>query len=358
MALDPIKFTFGLSDFPGYLNTPKDKLHKTILSFFCDYFKDIGGETTVDIDNDYIVVQWFPNSIYDAENAIQSAVNLLGQGKLSQGEAMLAALFKRFPENQVVLYNYGMLLSDKGNLDEAITMLTRLTELAPENSRGWNALSVAHARTGNKSEALTALKKSFNLDPEDPYTLRNLGALLANDSVAEGLPYFEKAAQLLPEDPQALYGYGKCLLDLKRYDEADPVLKKVMELSPYSEMAERAKTARAEIARINMRNNVGGQLRIDAVMYCLAAIEKFEEWGAQKCQNITYEIAMLGQNGLDINNPDRKYTLKSMDGEFTGMQLMSYMFVGLKQINPDLNSGIDLETEYKAALGLYNQKPK
>jgi hypothetical protein len=89
MALDPIKFTFGLSDFPGYLNTPKDKLHKTISSFFSGYFKDIGGETTVDIYNDYIIVQWFPNSISDAENAIQSAVNLLGQGELSQGRPCL-----------------------------------------------------------------------------------------------------------------------------------------------------------------------------------------------------------------------------------------------------------------------------
>jgi len=43
------------------------------------------------------------------------------------------------------------------------------------------------------------------------------------------LPYLLKAAQLLPEDQQAQFGYGICLKDLERYEEANVVLKKVLE---------------------------------------------------------------------------------------------------------------------------------
>jgi hypothetical protein len=105
-----------------------------------------------------------------------------------------------------------------------------------------------------------------------------------------------------------------------------------------------------------MRNKADGQLRMDAVMYCLAAIEKFQAIGPGKSQAVTYEIARLGRDGLDINNPVRKYTLKSMEGEFTGMQLLAYMFVGLKQIDPSLDPGIDFEKEYQAALDLFERK--
>ena len=356
MPLDPIKFNFELSDMPGYENIPKNELHKTISTFFQNYFKEIGGETIVVIDGNNITVRWLPNSTTDTENAIQSAVDLLGQGAISRGEAMFEALFKKYPEHKIILYNYGMILSDKGKLDKAITMLKRLTELDPGNYQAWNALAVAHSRKGNKDKSRDALENSFKLNPEDPYTLRNLGALLSNISPQEGLPYLEKAAMLLPDDQQTQYGYGLCLLELKKYDEADSVLKKVIKLSHYTELAERAKTARSEIAKLSMRKKTGDQLRIDAVMYCLAAIKKFRELSPQKRQTITYEIAMLGRDGLDINNPDQKYTLKSMEGKFTGMQLLSYMFVGLKQIDPKLDSGIDLENEYQAALEMFNQK--
>ena len=359
MTLDPIKFTFELSELPeSYKDLPKNKLKKAVSSFFIEYFSGIGGETIVDVHGDYVTVQWFPISLEETETAIQKAVTLLKQGELSQGEIMLSEFYKRFPEHPDILFNYGMILSDKGQLNEAIEMLSKFTEIVPKGHQGWNALAVAYIRKNEKGKALSVLQKSYQLNSDDPYTLRNLGSLLANESVEQALPYLEKAAHLLPEDPQTQYGYGLCLKDLKRYDEADPILKRVVELSPYTELAELAKTVRSEIAGINMRKETGSQPRMDAMMYCLAALEKYKELGTQKAQTITYEIAMLGRNGLDINNPERKYTLKSLPGEFTGMQLISYMFVGLKQINPKLDPGIDLEKEYKAALNLINLKQK
>ena len=357
MALDPIKFVFELSDLPeSYRNLPGSRLREAVSTFFSNYFKEMGGETTVDIQGNYITVQWFPSSFSDTENAIQEAVNLLNKGEISQGEAMLSALYERFPENPAILYNYGMILSDKRNLDEAIDMLSRLTEIDPEANRAWNALAVAHMRAGKKEKAISAAEKSYQLNPEDPYTLRNLGSLLFHESAEKAIPYFEKAATLLPKDPQAQYGYGLCLKDLGRNDEADSVLKKVVELSPYSELAERVKEIRNELASFKMRSKSGDRPRMDAVMYCLGALEKFDEVGPEKAQAITYEIAMLGREGLDIEDPEPKYTLKSISGNFTGMQLVSYMYVGLKQIDPGVDAGIDIENEYKMALEMFNKK--
>lgn len=77
---------------------------------------------------------------------------------------------------------------------------------------------------------------------------------------------------------------------------------------------------------------------------------KFKKLGPQKTNAITAEIALLGRQGLDINNPNMKYTLKSLDGKLTGLQLVSYMYVGLRKIAPDQAADIDLSKEYNKAM--------
>jgi len=46
--------------------------------------------------------------------------------------------------------------------------------------------------------------------------------------------------------------------------------------------------------------------RPDAMMYIAGAIEKFAVMQPSQIQAIDFEIAMLGQKGLDINIPDKK----------------------------------------------------
>ena len=69
-------------------------------------------------------------------------------------------------------------------------------------------------------------------------------------------------------------------------------------------------------------------------------------------RKITFEIAMVGQGGLDINNPNSKYTLDSMPGEFTGLQLLCYMYTGFQFIDPSADIGADLSEEYQTALNM------
>jgi hypothetical protein len=63
----------------------------------------------------------------------------------------------------------------------------------------------------------------------------------------------------------------------------------------------------------------------EGVKYCLSALQKFAAMTQTEVQKIGFEIALLGRSGPDVNNPDRTYSLRSMPGEFTGLQLMRYM---------------------------------
>ena len=77
-----------------------------------------------------------------------------------------------------------------------------------------------------------------------------------------------------------------------------------------------------------------------------------EREGAERTKQIASEIAILGQKGLDINNPAEKYTLQTLRGTFSGLHLVALMYAGFKQIAPTADVGIDFGKEYAAALAL------
>ena len=64
---------------------------------------------------------------------------------------------------------------------------------------------------------------------------------------------------------------------------------------------------------------------------------------------------MLRRNGLDINDPDEKYSLKELPGKFSGLHLLAIMYTAFRQIDPTMDIGADFGAEYTAALDLQKQ---
>jgi len=73
-------------------------------------------------------------------------------------------------------------------------------------------------------------------------------------------------------------------------------------------------------------------------------------------QRVGFEIAILGMNGLDVNDPTPKYRLRTLPGEFSGLQLLSIQYVAFKQVAPGQDIGFDLSNEYRMALELYERR--
>ncbi len=59
-----------------------------------------------------------------------------------------------------------------------------------------------------------------------------------------------------------------------------------------------------------------GSFRPDAMMYITGALEKFAGMTKSQIQAIGFEIAILGQRGLDINDAEQKYSLRTLPGQF------------------------------------------
>jgi len=95
---------------------------------------------------------------------------------------------------------------------------------------------------------------------------------------------------------------------------------------------------------------------MDAVMYLVGALEKFDGMATPEIQKIAFEIGKLGQTGLDINSPDQKYRLRTLPGQFSGLHLVCLMYAGFKIINPSLDIGMDFAKEYQMAKTLHGKK--
>lgn len=364
MSSEPQHFVISEQDFDLML-LPKvgrvpgtAEFRKHVTKYFRKQYADHPGEVSVEFSSGTIIVTWIAaESEADPQQAI---IDLLNAGDYDRAAPMLQSLLQANPNDHMALYNLGMVYSDQGRLDDARSLLKRATELAPQHANSWTALGVAALRMNDIKGARPALERAVALEPGNSYAQRTLGTLeaMAGDATA-AVESLRTATTIASDDPIALLTLAQTLLDqdpAAHADEANTLLRRVMDLAPHGEIAEKAGTLRTSIANLKFRSSALGDLRHDAMFYCLGALERFEGMSQQQLAPLVMEMATLGQSGLNVNEPDTTYRLKLLPGEFSGLQVVCMMHVGLKKINPEMDSGMDIDKEYDAALALYRRK--
>ena len=355
----PLEFTIALRDFDLYLLPEEarepgtEEFGQAVGAHFEAQFAPMQGQTLVVVDTDQIQVSWVPAGT--AADPMAYALSLLREGRLREAVPLLEMLLSARPDDAQVLYNLGMAESELGNLVPAVRHLSRAVEHDPTNVNALVALALAQLRDGHEDEAERNLRRAVARDPENGDAHRNLAALLGNQGrLHDGLPHFREAARLLPDDPKALLGLAHALgksEDEESVREADQLYRRVIGLNVDGPLAEMARTARREYAERRFRHVPG--LRMDAVMYCLAALERFADMTHSQVQAIAFEAALLGQKGFSVNDPSSRYTLRSLSGEFSGLGIVCFMYIGFQRIKPGTDVGFDLSQEYAAAQQLF-----
>jgi len=320
-----------------------------VMAHFAAQYSSKGQQAVVSVHDDEIQVLTLPSD----SNPLEFVITMLQSGRIKEAVPYLEALAKTEPDNVQVLFNLGIAYSELGQYDEAVIRLKRAVQLDPMHAHAWTAIGVAYQRMGKRELALEPMQKAVEADPTDGYSRRNLGAMLMSAGrKEEALVQLREARRALPHDPQTVYGLASALEEVGGADnfaEADELYQVVIQRWPGSPVAEHARKARTKRAHENMRSAVGGGLRPDVVMYIADALDTFAKVGPDKTKQITLEVAMKGQSGLDINDSEQKHTLASLPGKFSGMHLVSIMYAGLKYLDPNMDAGIDLSAEYEAA---------
>jgi tetratricopeptide (TPR) repeat protein len=154
------------------------------------------------------------------------------------------------------------------------------------------------------------------VDPKNPWGQRNLGFCLLKAGQAERASVsLQRATELAPKDQAAFLGLAQAHKAQGRRMDADGAFRAVLKIDEFSDLAEEARHGLSTLAEEKFRNPLGGTARPDAVTYCLTALETYAKMPIAQLQQVVYEIAMVGAGGLKINDPSRKYRLRSLPGE-------------------------------------------
>lgn len=312
-----------------------------------------GAKARIIVDPEFIEIEWDPTSRIDIVGA---AVKLLQSGNYRSGVPLLRNILANDTDNTVVLFNLGMALSDLGELGDAITYLRRLVKLEQDNPNAWIALGIAENRNGDAEQSVVSLRKSVELVPDDPLAYRNLGGtLLKLGQFDEARLTLEKASELNPKDQGIWFGLGQACFSLDKITESEAAYRKVIELDSESKIAEAARRELSRIAEKTLRNRGVGGVRPDAIEYCVEAMKSFRSMDNQQLGPILLELARMGTGGLDIHNPEPRYTIKSLTGDFSALKIVCFMYVAAQRLIPDQDIGIDLSKEYALAKGMVDE---
>ena len=280
-------------------------------------------------------------------------LGLLSHGYIEDALPGLEAMYGMVDDPDIC-FNYGVALSELGRVEESLVPLNKCLNLDPSYDNAAIAIGVSLSKLDRYDEAEFVLKTAAKIQPDNALIKQNLAATLARaGKYAEALPYFRQAASLAPDNPVVLIGLAHCLSSMDEHQkEALKVYKDVVRRFPDSQFAETAKQILNRAGQADLRKVVDDGYRPDAVEYMMGAMKRFAEIPREQVGRVAMEIARLGETGLEINNPLKRYSLTNLDGDFSGLQLLCYMHVGMALFDPKVDCGSGLQREYEIAKGM------
>jgi Flp pilus assembly protein TadD len=333
---------------PADIAPGSPEYEQVVIMHFALKYANKGWQALVTVDDQFVRVLAIPQQGMDPKDYV---LGMLKHGFLEDALPILQALDGMVDDAEIA-YNLGICLSELGQVAECIEPLERCTRLDPEHANAWVGLGVAHTRLGQPEAALKALREAVRLAPDNPFAQRNLGAVLMKAKRHdEALEHLRRAVDLAPNDPSAAFGLAKCLDTLggDSKKEADHLLKDIIQRFPEHSIAEMARQMRSALAQSRMREATEGKLRMDAVFYLQDALQRYADMEPTKVGQVAMEIALLGRQGLEINDPGKQYRLNNLAGEFSGLHLLCLMHAGIRQFDANAETATGLDREYDLA---------
>jgi tetratricopeptide (TPR) repeat protein len=216
------------------------------------------------------------------------------------------------------------------------------------------ALGVALGRMGRHEEAVEALRAAVRQDEKNPWAHRNLGTmLLRTENTAEAVSHFRTATQMLPNDQLAWLGLADAYRLARNTREAEHAYLTAVQINPHNELAEKARAGSNLLAQSSFEQTKQVFSRQDAVYYCLEAMKRFAQMPQGDLQKLTLELAMAGRDGFAVHDPNSRYRIKQLEGEFSGLAMVCFMYVAMQRVAPGTDIGFDVAAEYEEAKKMF-----
>lgn len=150
-------------------------------------------------------------------------------GEHEEAESAMREAVRTVGNHPQLAYNLGHLLQQTGRPGEAETWLRQATVLAPGYLRAWCDLGALLLEQGREDEAETCFEAALKIDPEQPVALYNKALIdQRRGRHAEACAGYERCRSRLPLSRGLAMGYGACLQELGRMDEAIAVYRDLL----------------------------------------------------------------------------------------------------------------------------------
>ena len=176
------------------------------------------------------------------------------QEKPDLGRSTFDRALSTFPENDELLYDYGLFLDVLGSREEAMTIMQELVKRQPEHGEALNYIGYSWAdKSIHLDQALKYIQRAVRLKPDNNYIRDSLGWVYYKmGRIVEARQALEEAVRISPEDdPTILEHLGDVYLELERTKDALDVYNKALSL--LEENSDQAKSLLDKIKLLESR---------------------------------------------------------------------------------------------------------
>ena len=175
------------------------------------------------------------------------------QGKVDLGRSTFARALSAFPENDELLYDYGLFLDTLGSLEEALTLMQELIKRQPEHGEALNYVGYSWAdKSIHMDKALEYIQRAVKLKPDNAYIRDSLGWVYYKlGRLEEARQALEEAVRLASEDDPTIFDHlGDVYLEMGRKKDALRAYNKALSL-----LEENSEAAKALLDKIKLLEN-------------------------------------------------------------------------------------------------------
>jgi tetratricopeptide (TPR) repeat protein len=166
--------------------------------------------------------------------AVETAWQLLAQGRRDQAVTLLRDLIRGDPRNADARLLLGSVLMESGERSESIAQLSEAVRLLPKSAEAHNALGEAYNAFGETTTAQPEFERAVELDPRHAQAHVNLAAILLQQGEgARAVLHLDEAIRLFGHRPDAAEPH---YLRAKIYSEERDTAKAVSELQQAVEL--------------------------------------------------------------------------------------------------------------------------
>lgn len=167
------------------------------------------------------------------QGIINAAYNQQKLGNRAQAEVLYHQVLREEPGNPFALYGLGALALHAGEMPKAVELLQGAILNGYREATAYSHLGIALQTSGRLDEALETYAAGLKKFPKDPSWVNNTAVVLAQKGDLEGaLREARLVIKNFPKDLRAYLNAGQFLTELGRYEEAEAMFRKALELEP------------------------------------------------------------------------------------------------------------------------------